>query len=81
MKMCLSLVIMIMNFPGGAGGKESTCQCRRHKRYRFNSWVRKIPCSRQWQPDPVFLPGKSPWREEPGRLQSVGLQRVEYLNN
>ena len=26
----------------------------------------------------VFLPGESPWTEEPGRLQSTGLQRVEY---
>ena len=25
---------------------------------------------------PVFLPGESPWREEPGRLQSMGSQRV-----
>ena len=24
----------------------------------------------------VFLPGESPWREEPGQLQSMGLQRV-----
>ena len=24
----------------------------------FNSWVRKIPWSRKWQPTPVFLPGK-----------------------
>ena len=59
MKMCLSLVIMIMNFPGGAGGKESTCKCRRHKRYQFDPWVRKIPCSRKWQSAPVFSRGKS----------------------
>ena len=25
---------------------------------------------------PVFLPGESPWTEEPGMLQSIGLQRV-----
>ena len=25
---------------------------------------------------PVFLPGEYPWIEEPGGLQSVGLQRV-----
>ena len=25
----------------------------------FNPWVRKIPWRRQWQPTPVFLPGKS----------------------
>ena len=27
---------------------------------------------------PVFLPRKSPWREEPGGLQSMGSQRVRY---
>ena len=26
-------------FPGGMSGKESTCQCRRHKRQGFNPWV------------------------------------------
>ena len=29
-------------------------------------------------PTPVFLPGESPWTEEPGRLQSMGLQRVGH---
>ena len=28
---------------------------------------------RQWHPTPVLLPGKIPWMEEPGRLQSMGL--------
>ena len=28
-------------------GKESACQC---KRFRFDSWVRKIPWRRKWQP-------------------------------
>ena len=31
---------------------------------------------RQWQPTPVLLPGKIPWTEEPGRLQSMGSLRV-----
>ena len=31
-------------------GKESACQCRRRKRYRFDPWVRKMSCSRKWQP-------------------------------
>ena len=31
---------------------------------------------RQWQVTPVLLPRKIPWMEEPGRLQSMGLQRV-----
>ena len=39
-------------------GKESVCQCRRHKRCRFDPWIRKIPWRRKWQPTPVFLPGK-----------------------
>jgi len=30
------------DFPGGLVGKEPTCQCRRHKRCRFNPWVGKI---------------------------------------
>ena len=41
----------------------------------FDPWVGRIPW-RAWQPTPVFLPGKSPWTEEPGGLQSMGLQRV-----
>ena len=42
--------------PRWINGKESTCQCRRH---RFNPWVGKIPWRSKWQPIPVLLPGKS----------------------
>ena len=45
-------------FPGGANGKEPTCQCRRHRRRRFDPWVGKIPRRRALQPTPVFLPGE-----------------------
>ena len=58
----------IRGFPGGASGKESACQYRRWKRHGFNPWVGKISWRRAWQPTPVFLPGESPWTEEPGRL-------------
>ena len=44
----------------------------------FNPWVGKIPWRRAWQPTPVFLPGLSPWTEEPGELQSIGSQRVGH---
>ena len=37
------------------GGKEATCQCRRHD---FDPWVMKIPLNRKWQPTTVFLPGR-----------------------
>ena len=49
----------LLSFPGGATGKEPTCQSKRHKRYRFHPWVRKIPCRKAWQPLPVFLSGES----------------------
>ena len=45
-------------FSSGSTDKESTCQCRRHKRCRFDPWVRKISWRRKWQPVPIFLPGK-----------------------
>jgi len=44
--------------PRWCRSKESTCQCRRHKRCRFNPWVRKIPWSWKWQPTSIFLPEK-----------------------
>ena len=70
---------MYVYFPGGACGKESTCQCRRHKIHRFDPWVRKIHCRRARQPISVFfLPGESSWTEGPGGLQSIGLQEVEH---
>ena len=41
------------------------------------SLLSRLRCRRrQWQPTPVLLPGKIPWTEEPGRLQSLGLRRV-----
>ena len=54
-----NVVYINMGFPGGASGKEPTCQCRRQERPRFDPWVRKIPWSRKWQPIPIFLPGES----------------------
>ena len=48
-----------LHFPGLSrwlSGKESTCQGKRHG---FNSWVKKFPWRRKWQPTPVFLPGES----------------------
>ena len=49
----------IRGFPGGAGGLESVCQCRRHKRHVFHPWVRNISQRRKRQPGSVFLPGTS----------------------
>ena len=48
-----------MGFPGGASGKEPTCQRRRHKRLGFHPWVVKISWRRAWQPTLVYLRGDS----------------------
>ena len=63
----------------GTSGKEPAHQCRRCKGLGFDPWGRKIPWRRAWQPTPAFLPGESPWTEEPGGLQSIGLQRVRHI--
>ena len=36
--------------------KKFAYQCERHERCRFNPWVRKIACRREWQTTLVFLP-------------------------
>ena len=51
--------VLIYRVPGGSSGKEPICQCRSHRRCRFNPWVGKIHWRRAWQPTPVFLPGES----------------------
>ena len=43
-------------FPGGASGKEPTCQCRGCKKRRFDP---QIPWRRAQHPTAVFLPGES----------------------
>ena len=49
--------------------------CLQCGRPGFDPWVEKIPRRKAWQPTWVFFPG---WTEEPGRPQSMGLQRVGH---
>ena len=72
------MLALLWGIPDSAGGKELTCQYRKHKRGGLEPWVGKIPWRRSWQPTPVFLPGESPRTEEPGGLQSTGLLRVRH---
>ena len=61
----------ILGFPGGASGKEPAFQCRRHKRFRFDPWVRKIPWRRAWQPIPENSMDREAWRAAvPGVVKS-----------
>ena len=51
--------ILSLGLPRWISGKESSCQCKRHRRLRFDAQVGRIPWRRKWQPTPVFLPGES----------------------
>ena len=59
--MCINIHVhthTYMGFPDGASGKESACQCGRHKRHGFDSRVGKISWRRAWKSTPVFVPGE-----------------------
>ena len=38
---------------------------------------KELDWRRQWHPTPVLLPGKLPWMEEPGGLQSMGVTKSQ----
>ena len=54
------VALVVKDLPATAGDR----------RHQFDPWVWKIPWRRKWQP----TPGQR--SEEPGRLQSMGSQRV-----
>ena len=70
-KFIKSQVKFMLGLPRWLNGKESTCQCRRHRKLGFYPWFGKIPWRTEWQPTPVFSPrkfhghrslaGYSPW--------------------
>ena len=70
-----------INKRGFQGGSDSKRICLPCGRPGFNPWVGKIPWRSAWQPTSVFLPGESPWTEEPGGLQSMGSQSLTLLSD
>ena len=73
--------MLLLGFPGGASGKEPTCQCRGHKIHSFDPWVEKIPWRRAWQPTPVFLPGmdRGAWQATVHRVTESWI-RLKWLS-
>ena len=63
-------------FPGGASGKETTCQCRRHKRRGFHPWVGKILWRRKCNPLQYSCLENPRDRGAWWATKSMGLQRV-----
>ena len=58
----------VLDFPGGAIDKESTCQCKTHKRCGFDPWVWKNPLEEGMATHSSILAWRIPWTEAPGRL-------------
>ena len=62
----------ILCFPGGSEGKVSVCIA--------GDWVRSLgqedPLEKEMATHSSVLAWKIPWMEKPGRLQSMGSQRV-----
>ena len=71
-------VYLSRGFPGGAGGKEATGRCGRHKRHGLSPWVGKTPWRRRMVTYPIILAWRIPQTEEPGELQSIASQRVGH---
>ena len=59
-------------------GKESTCPCRRRKRWGFNPRVGKMPWSGKWQSTPVFLAGESHGQRSPVGYSPWSHRRVKH---
>ena len=59
-----------MGFPRWLSGKEFTCSAE--------SLIWEDPLEEGMVTHSVFLPVKIPWTEEPGGLQSIGLQKFRH---
>ena len=65
-----------LGFPGSSAGKVSACNVRD---LGSISGLGRSPGGGHGNPlQYSFLPGESPWTEEPGRLQSLELQRIGH---
>ena len=61
-----------MGFPCGSDCKESTCNAGEL------GLIPELGRSGGGHGNPTFFPGEFPWTGEPGRLQSMGPQRVGH---
>ena len=69
-----------VQFPQVATGGRCDSSLVLLKALPFQRWEQpsNFRARRQWHPTPILLPGKIPWTEEPGRLQSMGSLRVGH---
>ena len=69
------LILYHFGFPDSSVGKESACNAGDLGSIPESGRSSEI---RERLRTPVFLPGESPWTEEPGGLQSKGSRRVGH---
>ena len=55
--------------------------CPKWGRPGFDPWVGKIPWRKAWQSTPVFLPGESPWTQEPGGHRPRGCKESDMTKH
>ena len=69
--------VYIYSFPGGASGKELVCQ---QETQELPVWPLgwEDPLEEERATHSSIRAWRIPWTEEPGRLQSIGLQRVGH---
>ena len=74
-----SFIIYVSRLLKCLSGKEPTCQCRRHRRHRFDPWSQRSPGGGKGNPlQHSYL--EILWTEEPEKLWSMGLQRVDMTD-
>ena len=76
--LCHSLSVTIGLHIPGSSGCSYTCQCRRSRRCRVQFLCQEDSLEEEMATHSSILAWKNPWSEEPGRLQSMGLQGVEH---
>jgi len=64
----------MLGFPSGSAIKSPPAV----QELRFPSLGQKVPLEREMATRSSILAWRIPWTEEPGRLQSMGSQRVGY---
>ena len=64
--------------PDGTSGKESTCPMHKMQEMQVRSLGQEDHLEEDMSTHSSILPWKISWTEEPGELQSMGLQRVRH---
>ena len=75
----ISRILMKANLncglPRWLSGRESPCQCWRHKRHGFDPWVEKILWRRKWQPLQYSCLDRGAWQTTVHEIAELGVTK------